>query len=74
MLEIAWFATKLFLKGKLLRDPVQFVRKVFLGTATGLIIFLSLAQIQIPLGIVVVISSLLIGIVMPILFRDFKMK
>jgi hypothetical protein len=74
MLEIAWFATKLFMKGKLLRDPVHFIKLIIFGTAIGLILFLSLAQIQIPLGVAVIVSSLLTGIVMPYLFYDFKMK
>ncbi len=74
MLEIAWFATRLFMKGKLLRDPVQFIKLIFFGTAVGLTLFLSLAQMQTPLGITVVVSSLLTGMVMPYLFHDFKMK
>ncbi|MBF2065928.1 MAG: hypothetical protein IGS39_16135 [Calothrix sp. C42_A2020_038] len=74
MLEIAWFATRLFLKGKLLRDPVHFIRQVFFGTLIGLVLFLSLAQVEIPLGVTVVVSSLLTGVLMPYLFRDFKMK
>jgi hypothetical protein len=74
MLEIAWFATKLFMKGKLLRDPVHFIKLIIFGTTIGLILFLSLAQIQVPLGVAVIVSSLLTGIVMPYLFYDFKMK
>jgi hypothetical protein len=74
MLEIAWFATRLFFKGKLLRDPVNFVKLVVIGTAFGLGIFLSLNQIGTPLGLNVITSSLLIGMIMPYLFRDFKMK
>jgi hypothetical protein len=74
MLEIAWFATRLFVKGKLLRDPVNFIKQVIFGTVIGLFLFLSLAQVQIPLGMAVVVSSLLTGITMPFLFKDFKMK
>ncbi|BDA71442.1 hypothetical protein RIVM261_003360 [Rivularia sp. IAM M-261] len=74
MLEIAWFATRLFLKGKLLRDPVNFIKQVVFGTVIGLLLFLSLAQVQIPLGITVIVSSLLTGILMPYLFKNFKMK
>lgn len=74
MLEIAWFATRLFLKGKLLRDPVNFIKQVVIGTVLGLLLFLSLAQVQIPLGITVIVSSLLTGIIMPYLFKNFKMK
>ncbi len=74
MLEIAWFATRLFMKGKLLRDPVHFVKLIIFGTTIGLILFLSLARIQASLGIVVIVSSLLTGMIMPYLFHDFKMK
>ncbi|NJL63223.1 MAG: hypothetical protein HC903_17095 [Methylacidiphilales bacterium] len=74
MLEIAWFATRLFFQGKLLRDPVDFIKKIVFGTVIGLTLFLSLARTEIPLGIAVVSSSLVTGIVMPYLFRDFKMK
>jgi hypothetical protein len=74
MLQIAWFATRLFFKGKLLRDPVSFVKLIVLATVFGLIFFLSLDQFGTPLGLNVMTSSLLIGMIMPYLFRDFKMK
>ena len=74
MLEIAWYATKLFMKGKLLRDSVHFIKLIIFGTTIGLILFLSLARIQTPLGVTVIVSSLLTGMVMPYLFHDFKMK
>ena len=74
MLEIAWFATRLFVKGKLLRDPLNFVRQIVFGTIVGLSFFLAIAQIDIPLGISVTAVSLLTGMMMPFLFRDFKMK
>jgi hypothetical protein len=74
MLQIAWFATRLFFKGKLLRDPMNFVKLLLIGTTTGLGLFLSLNQIGTPLGLNVMTSSLLIGMMMPYLFRDFKMK
>ncbi len=74
MLEIAWFATRLFLKGKLLRDPLIFIRQIVFGTILGLTCFLAIAQMDIPLGISVTIVSLLTGMMMPFLFRDFKMK
>jgi hypothetical protein len=74
MLEIAWFATRLFFQGKLLRDPVDFIKNIVFGTVIGLTLFLSLARAEIALGIAVIISSLVTGIIMPYLFRDFKMK
>lgn len=74
MLEIAWFATRLFLKGQLLRDPAIFVRQIVFGTTVGLTFFLAIAQMDIPLGISVTTVSLLTGLIMPFLFRDFKMK
>ncbi|AFY99572.1 hypothetical protein [Calothrix sp. PCC 6303] len=74
MLQIAWFATRLFFKGRLLRDPMNFVKLVVIGTISGLGIFLSLNQLGTPLGLNVTTSSLLIGMIMPYIFRDFKMK
>ena len=74
MLEIAWFATRLFFQGKLLRNPVDFIKKIVFGTGIGLTLFLTIARAEISLGIAVITSSLVTGMVMPYLFRDFKMK
>lgn len=74
MLEIGWLAAKLFLKGKLLRDPRYFFRQVLIGTGMGSLILLALAQTQLPLWLPITVSSLATGVVMPFLLKDFKMK
>jgi hypothetical protein len=74
MLEIGWFSAKLFFKGKLLRDPIFFVRQTAIGTSIGSLLLVSLAQAEIPFWLPVVVSSLVTGIIMPFLLKDFKMK
>lgn len=74
MLEIGWFSAKLFFKGKLLRDPIYFIRQTAIATTTGSLILISLAQAQFALWISIVLSSLLTGIIMPFLLKDFKTK
>lgn len=74
MFEIGWFSAKLFFKGKLLRDPIQFVRQTAIGVAIGSLLLVSLAQTEIPFWFTIVVSSLVTGAAMPFLLKDFKMK
>ncbi|MDZ7963181.1 MAG: hypothetical protein RMY34_35910 [Aulosira sp. DedQUE10] len=74
MFEIGWFSAKLFFKGKLLRDPINFVIQIGIGTAIGSLILVSLEQTEMPFWLPVVISSLATGAVMPFLFKNFKTK
>ncbi|MDZ8055048.1 MAG: hypothetical protein RMX68_005435 [Aulosira sp. ZfuVER01] len=74
MLEIGWISAKLFFKGKLLRDPIHFVRQMALGIIIGSLLLVSLAQTEMPFWVPIVISSLATGAVMPFLLKDFKMK
>lgn len=74
MLEIGWYSAKLFFKGKLLRDPIQFIRQTAIGVAIGLLIFVSLAQTEVPFWFAIAVSSLVTGAAMPFLLKDFKMK
>ncbi|MFN6487438.1 MULTISPECIES: hypothetical protein [unclassified Nostoc] len=74
MLEIGWFSAKLFFKGKLLRDPVYFVKQTTIGIAVGFLLLVSLAQAPIPFYLPIILSSLVTGIIMPFLLKDFKMK
>lgn len=74
MLEIGWFSVKLFLKGKLLRDPVFFVKQTTIGVAVGLLLLVLLAQAPIPFYFPIILSSLVTGMIMPYLLKDFKMK
>ncbi|MBD0264711.1 MAG: hypothetical protein ICV78_18910 [Tolypothrix sp. Co-bin9] len=74
MFEMGWFSVKLFLKGKLIRDPVYFIQQTTIGTAIGLFLLVSIAQVNVPLWLPIIVSSLLTGAIMPFLLKDFKMK
>ncbi|MCC5640225.1 hypothetical protein LC593_31210 [Nostoc sp. CHAB 5844] len=74
MLELGWFSAKLFFQGKLLRDPIYFVRQTAIGVSVGLLLLIALAQVEIPLCIPITVSSLFSGMLMPFLLKDFKMK
>ncbi|MDZ7969530.1 MULTISPECIES: hypothetical protein [unclassified Nostoc] len=74
MLEIGWFSAKLFFKGKLLRDPMYFVQRTAIATAIGSLLLVLFAQIDIPFYLPITLSSLVTGLIMPFLLKDFKMK
>ncbi|MEH2334098.1 hypothetical protein [Nostoc sp.] len=74
MIEIGWFSVKLFLKGKLLRDPIFFVKQTTIGVTVGFLLLVLLAQAPIPLYLPITLSSLVTGMIMPYLLKDFKMK
>ncbi|MGD1873051.1 MAG: hypothetical protein ACFB02_08345 [Mastigocoleus sp.] len=74
MLEIGWFSTKLFFKGKMLRDPWFFFRQIFTGITICLILLVTLAQTSLPFCVPMTISSLVAGASMPFLLKDFKIK
>ncbi|QSJ17634.1 hypothetical protein JYQ62_01775 [Nostoc sp. UHCC 0702] len=74
MLEIGWFSAKLFFQGKLLRDPIYFIKQTTIATSIGFLILVLLAQADIPFCLPITLSSLATGIMMPFLLKDFKMK
>ncbi|MBN4002268.1 hypothetical protein [Nostoc sp. LPT] len=74
MLEIGWFSAKLFFKGKLLRDPMYFVQRTTIATVVGSLLLVLFAQIDIPFYLPIILSSLVTGLIMPFLLKDFKMK
>ncbi|MCF2146068.1 MAG: hypothetical protein RMX65_030970 [Nostoc sp. DedQUE01] len=74
MLEIGWFSAKLFFKGKLLRDPIYFIQRTAIATAVGSLLLVLFAQAEIPFCLPVTLSSLVTGMIMPFLLKDFKMK
>lgn len=74
MLEVAWFSTKLLLKGKLLRNPGYFVRQSAIGVGLGLLLLVGMALAGLTLWVPVVVSSLATGIAMPFLLKDVKMQ
>ena len=74
MLELSWFSIKLFLKGKLFRDPIYFLRQTIIASGIGTVILVLLAQASIPLCIPITVTSLVTGVMMPFLLKDFRMK
>ncbi|MEH1815590.1 MAG: hypothetical protein V7K26_16870 [Nostoc sp.] len=74
MLELGWFSAKLFFKGKLLRDPIYFVQKTAIATAIGSLVLVLFAQADIPFYLPITLSSLVTGLIMPFLLKDFKTK
>ncbi|MBN3958559.1 hypothetical protein CDG76_35380 [Nostoc sp. 'Peltigera membranacea cyanobiont' 210A] len=74
MLELGWFSAKLFFKGKLLRDPIYFVQKTAIATAIGSLLLVLFAQADIPFYLPITLSSLVTGLIMPFLLKDFKTK
>ncbi|MEH2151379.1 hypothetical protein [Nostoc sp.] len=74
MLEIGWFSAKLFFKGKLLRDPIYFVQRTAIATLLGSLLLVLFAQADIPFWLPITLSSLVTGMIMPFLLKDFKMK
>ncbi|MHC0062180.1 hypothetical protein ACWATR_04535 [Nostoc sp. UIC 10890] len=74
MLEIGWFSAKLFVKGKLLRDPIYFIQRTAIATVLGSLLLVLFAQADIPFCLPITLSSLVTGMIMPFLLKDFKMK
>jgi hypothetical protein len=74
MLELVWFSTKLFFKGRLIRDPMYFIRQIGIGIIIGLLFFITLTQTEQSFWLTIVITSLVTGGIMPYLLKDFKMK
>jgi len=74
MLRIGFYSVKLFFQGKLIRDPVYFIRQTTIGVSIGLLLLIALSQTETPLCIPITLSSLVTGMLMPFLLKDFKMK
>ncbi len=74
MLDLAWYSTKLLLKGKLLRNPEYFYRQVSLGIISGISLLLVSEAIGINSLLAIIISSLVIGMAMPFLLKDVKLQ
>lgn len=63
---------RLFLKGKLFREPREVAKKWLIGFVLALLAVLVLAKAGLPLGVAVVIAALAIGALQPYLFKDLK--
>jgi pilus assembly protein TadC len=74
MLELGWLSAKLFFKGKLIRNPIFFLKQTTIGITIGFLLLVLLAQAPIPFYLPIILSSLVTGVIMPFLFKDFKTK
>lgn len=74
MLDLAWYSAKLFVKGKLFRNPGYFYRQLTFGILIGLLLLIGLGETGLNLAIVIAISSIITGIIMPFLLKDLKMQ
>lgn len=74
MLKLAWYAAKLFFKGKLVRNPGYFYRQLAFGFIIGLLLLVGLGEMEINLALAIGISSLVTGMIMPFLLKDIKMQ
>ena len=63
---------RLFLKGKLFRDPRMVLRQWLIGVAATLVALVLLARLGVPLWLAVLLASLGGGALQPFLFKDLK--
>jgi hypothetical protein len=63
---------KLFVKGKLFREPRQVLRQWLIGFAVSLAGVVVLAQVGLPLWLAIAIAALGSGALQPFLFKDLK--
>lgn len=74
MLEVGWFSTKLLLKGKLVRNPLYFIKQIAIGVSIGVLLLIGMANVGTTLLLPIIISSLVTGISMPFLLKDLKLQ
>ncbi len=63
---------RLFVKGKLFRDPHMVLRQWLIGVAVTLLVLVVLAKLGLPLWLAVLLASLGGGALQPFLFKDLK--
>ena len=63
---------RLFLKGKLFRDPGMVLRQWLIGLMAALVAVVVLGKLGVPLWLVVVLVAFGIGALQPFLFKDLK--
>ena len=74
MFEVAWFSTKLLLKGKLLRNYDYFFRQITIAITLGLLILVVIEKLSANTLLTIILSSLIIGMAMPFLLKDIKLQ
>lgn len=72
MLDMFINSLKLFLKGKLFRDPMAVLRQWAIGLAATLVALVVLAEAGLPLWLAVAVAAIGGGALQPWLFKDLK--
>lgn len=72
MWDMFFNSTRLFLKGKLFRDPAAVARQWLIGLVATLVVLVLLAKLGVPLWIAVTIATFGGGALQPWLFKDLK--
>jgi hypothetical protein len=63
---------RLFLKGRLFREPKVVARRWLVGVAIALVAVVALRMSGAPLWLAVAMPSVAVGLLQPYLFRDLK--
>jgi len=63
---------RLFLKGKLFRDPASVLQRWMVGFAVALVAVTMLGMLGLPMWLAVLLPALGVGLAQPYLFRDLK--
>lgn len=63
---------KLFLKGKLFRDPAQVARQWLIGFVVALVALVALVKLGLPLWLCVALTAVAVGAMQPYLFKNLK--
>jgi hypothetical protein len=63
---------RLFLKGKLFREPRMVLRQWLIGLVVTMLVLVVLAKVGAPLWLAVLVASLGGGALQPFLFKDLK--
>ena len=72
MWEMFSNSLRLFLKGKLFREPKMVARQWLIGLAFTFVVLVALAKAGVPLWLAVLAASLGGGALQPLLFKNLK--
>jgi hypothetical protein len=63
---------KLFVRGKLFREPKAVLRQWLLGCVATLVLVIILATLGVPLWLTVLVAAFVGGLLQPYLFKNLK--
>jgi hypothetical protein len=65
-------SVKLFLKGKLFREPGVVFRQWLIGFSVSIAALVALVKLGVPLGLAVALVAIAAGVLQPLLFKNLK--